>query len=55
MKSRRHKIVAKLDLLHNDDSLPTVAFASDSVKIFIQIVALQEHACPKQLCDAAPF
>jgi hypothetical protein len=34
------EIIAKFDLPHNDDSLPTVAFASDAVKILIQIVAL---------------
>jgi hypothetical protein len=39
-QKKRHKIVAKLTLLHNDDSLPTVSFASDVVKILTQIVAL---------------
>jgi hypothetical protein len=34
-------VVARLGFLHNDDSLPTAAFASDAVKILIQIVALQ--------------
>jgi hypothetical protein len=43
-QKRRHKIVAKLELLHNDDSLPVATFASDAVKILTQIVAL--HRLP---------